>query len=63
MSFWTHHHKFMSPNETTPGVKVLKQLWDINTDTKKNQDVQNVNSNIYAMPTKVRQVPRRNRPV
>lgn len=53
----------MSPNETTPGVRVLKQLWNIESDTKKNQEVQNVNSNIYAMPTRVRKLPRRNRPV
>jgi hypothetical protein len=54
----------MKPSETAPGVKVLRQLWNVDgKENKVREDVQNISSDIYAMPSKVRKVPKRNKPI
>ncbi len=49
------------PNQTAPGVRMLKDLWNIGK--KKEREVaHNVSTDIYNVAPSSKQVPRRHRP-
>ena len=61
MSDWTSGKHIQDPNQTTPGVRMLKDLW--NSGKKKEREVaHNVSTDIYKVAPSAKQVPRRHRP-
>ena len=54
----------MSANETTPGVKYLRQVWSISdrkANAKKTDIPKNLSTDIYRTPEGGRVIPRRSR--
>jgi hypothetical protein len=62
MTFWTNPKHISNPNDTTPGVKVLKELWDINKQPKKREIAQPTSSDIYHVSSAKPRNSRRNNP-
>jgi hypothetical protein len=59
MTFWTNPKHAGNPNDTTPGVKVLKQLWDINKPRKPREIAAPTSSDIYHVSGEKPKGPRR----
>jgi hypothetical protein len=62
MTFWTNPKHLSNPNDTTPGVKVLKQLWDINKQPKTREIAKPTSSDIYHVSKDKAKPSRRNPP-
>ena len=61
MSDWTSGKHIQDPNQTTPGVRMLKDLWNIGMETQRAVAPKGSTDTSKVAPS-AKQVPRRHRP-